>query len=114
MLTVRVCATPGCPVLVQKGHCPTHTSQLRKVADSRRPNTDIRRLYKTARWEAYRRQKRSENPLCVDCHAQGINRPWDDLDHQIPHRGDLELFWDYDNLVGRCHRHHAEKTGRGE
>jgi 5-methylcytosine-specific restriction protein A len=105
---MAICAQHGCPAIVPSGRCAEH-----KVADSR-PNADIRRLYRTKRWYAYRDQKRKDQPFCPECRAEGLLVFWTDLDHDVPHRNDPILFWDYDNLVGRCHRHHSEKTGRGE
>ena len=35
-----------------------------------------------------------------------------DVDHRIPHRGDLELFWDPANLQALCKTCHAAKTNR--
>jgi 5-methylcytosine-specific restriction protein A len=104
---MATCAQHGCPAIVPSGRCAQH-----RVPD-RRPNEDIRRLYRTKRWYAYKDQKRKDQPFCPDCQAEGLTVFWDDLDHDVPHRGDLMLFWDYDNLVGRCHRHHSRKTGRG-
>lgn len=98
-----ICLQRGCPVIVPSGRCPTHQEGER-----------LHRLYRTARWKRLREQKRQDNPFCVDCTAQGKLRLWDDLDHEVPHRGNLELFWDYQNLRGLCHQHHSAKTARGE
>jgi 5-methylcytosine-specific restriction protein A len=79
-----------------------------------RPNVDVRKWYRTARWARIRAQKMRENPLCVECEQEGILEPWTDLDHVVPHRSNPALFWDYTNLRGLCHRHHSAKTRRGE
>src|SRR5262245_30176734 len=86
---------------------------LERRAERPRSNVDIRRLYKTARWQRLREQKQYDNPFCVDCQAEGHLELWTDLDHVVPHRGDWMRFWDYDNLAGLCHRHHSRKTQRG-
>lgn len=91
------------------GRCTTH----RRDQERYRPNVDVRRLYRTPRWAAYRARKRDEAPFCVDCEAEGRLVMWTELDHEVPHRGDLELFWDYENLRGRCRTHHQAKTARG-
>jgi 5-methylcytosine-specific restriction protein A len=31
-------------------------------------------------------------------------------DHAVPHNGDLELFWDTSNWVGRCWSCHSSKS----
>ncbi len=55
-----------------------------------------------------------EHPLCVDCQAEGRVTAATDVDHQIPHRGDLSLFWDRSNWRPRCHSHHSRKTRAGQ
>jgi 5-methylcytosine-specific restriction enzyme A len=104
------CVEPGCTARVPSGRCAAH----RQDVEAYRPNIHIRRLYRTARWRRIREQKQRENPLCAECQANGYVEPWTDLDHRIPHRGDLVLFWDASNLVGLCHPHHSAKTRRGE
>lgn len=77
-------------------------------------NVDVRRWYRTARWQALRDRKREEDPFCVDCTTEGRPCvPWTDLDHVVPHNGDPDRFWDYSGLQGLCASHHAAKTGRG-
>lgn len=82
--------------------------------DQRRPNADVRRWYKTARWLQLRALVIQEEPLCCDCLAADRTTPTTDVDHQIPHRGDERLFWSRENLRGRCHPCHSRKTQRGE
>jgi len=105
----RVCLEPGCAALVASGRCPTHSQQHRRLVNI----SALHGLYRTARWRRLRAQKLNEDPFCVDCQAEGITRVWDELDHEVPHRGDLELFWDETNLRGRCAEHHTVKTRRG-
>jgi 5-methylcytosine-specific restriction protein A len=110
----RYCATPGCPVIVDRGHCALHE----RVVDRDRPNAAVRRLYHRARWRhpvwGRRAQTLLRDPLCVRCLEEGETTPSTEVDHVVPHRGDLTLFWSADNLAGLCRRHHAEKTGRGQ
>lgn len=105
---LRPCS-PTCSNKVARGRCPLHAPRERD-----RANVDVRRLYRTARWKAIRAQKFAEDPACIDCAAEGRLTPWTDLDHRIPHRGDPVLFWDVDNLEGRCKSCHSRKTARGE
>lgn len=97
------CLETRCPILVERGarYCPAHGA--------------FRALYKTARWQAVRKQVLSEQPLCVDCQDQGHTTAATDVDHIVraTHAG-LDRFFDRDNLAGRCHAHHAQKTARGE
>jgi 5-methylcytosine-specific restriction protein A len=61
-----------------------------------------------------RARVRAEQPFCDECEAEGVLETWTDLDHTKKHDGDPVLFWDRDNLRGKCKRHHSRKTGRGE
>ena len=36
--------------------------------------------------------------------------PATDVDHIVPHRGDMSLFWDVNNWQALCHECHARKT----
>jgi 5-methylcytosine-specific restriction protein A len=75
---------------------------------------EVRRWYHTARWRRLRQLVLSEEPLCVDCIKEDRIEASTDVDHEIPHRGDEELFWSRENLHGRCHSCHSRKTQRGE
>jgi 5-methylcytosine-specific restriction protein A len=110
MRRLRVCIEAGCSTLTQSTRCPEHERQRRTVANV----ANLHGLYRTKRWQDLREQKMRENPFCCDCEAQGVKRVWDELDHQQPHCGDLVLFWDPENLRGRCREHHGMKTRRGE
>jgi 5-methylcytosine-specific restriction protein A len=55
-----------------------------------------------------------QNPLCVECQREQRVRVATVVDHIVPHRGDLERFYDVTNLQGLCAMHHSAKTGRGE
>lgn len=108
---LRYCTgSPTCREKVSTGRCAVHAREREQA----RPNLDVRKLYRTARWKALRSMKFSENPLCVECQAEGVIREWTDLDHVIPHRGDPALFWNPFNLQGLCASHHSAKTGRGQ
>ena len=51
--------------------------------------------------------------LCVSCQAEGKLTAATVVDHIIPHRGDMKLFWDESNWQPLCKEHHDQKTGRG-
>lgn len=107
---MRCCLQPGCPVLVARGYCQTHAAERERA----RPNADVRKWYHTARWQRLRLQVQQEQPLCDDCADEGRVESGTDVDHTIPHRGDPVLFWNRSNLRNKCHRHHSQKTARGE
>lgn len=77
-----------------------------------------RKLYKTPGWRSLRRRKLKTNPLCERCEAKGFVVPATVVNHRIPHKGDLKLFWDWDNLESACADCHdgpiqsEERTGR--
>ena len=101
----RPCAARGCNVLVRGGRCARHEA---------RPNADERAWYSSQRWQRVRAVVLVEEPWCLECERQGVREPNTDVDHRVPHRGEARLFWDRANLNGKCHRHHAMKTRRGE
>lgn len=53
-----------------------------------------------------------ENSLCVMCLAEGYARSAEVVDHIIPHRGDMDLFWNKNNWQGLCKMHHDKKTAK--
>ena len=52
----------------------------------------------------------AKHPLCVHCQREGRVQAATDVDHIVPHSGDMELFWDSSNWQGLCHSHHSIKT----
>jgi 5-methylcytosine-specific restriction protein A len=52
----------------------------------------------------------AEHPLCVQCEREGKSEGAYCVDHIIPHRGDVGLFWDSDNWQPLCRRHHNQKS----
>ena len=53
------------------------------------------------------------HPLCAECLRNGRYTAATVVDHIIPHRGDMSLFWDERNWQSLCERCHDEKTGSG-
>jgi len=104
----RPCTHPGCPELVDSGRCEKHRVQQRLQSQSRRDNAHLH-LYSTE-WKKIRARKLREDPLCAECEKQGRLVLATVCDHIVPHKGDLTLFYDYDNLQGLCTRCHAVKT----
>jgi 5-methylcytosine-specific restriction enzyme A len=47
-----------------------------------------------------------DHPLCA-CGARAV-----DIDHVVPHAGNMSLFWDWDNLAAMCKRCHGQKSAR--
>lgn len=63
----------------------------------------------TRRWSALRRVWLRRYPLCVLCLMRGRTGSGGELevDHIAMHTGDMERFWNQDNLQTLCHRCHA-------
>jgi len=68
-----------------------------------------RRLY-GRRWVKASKVYIAEHPLCEPCLAEGIVHESGVVDHKVPHRGDLELFWDQRNWQAMNKRCHDRKT----
>jgi 5-methylcytosine-specific restriction enzyme A len=66
-------------------------------------------LYYTPRWRRERAQHLAREPLCRMCARAGRSTKAVVVDHIIPHRGDLTLFWDPINRQSLCLVH-----GNGE
>jgi len=62
------------------------------------------------RWQQSRAGYLKRHPLCAHCEARGRVTIATDLDHIIPHRGDMALFWDRSNWQGLCASCHSRKT----
>lgn len=54
------------------------------------------------------------HPLCADPDKRHVGRivSATDLDHIIPHKGDMRIFWDRNNWQPLCHECHSYKTAR--
>ena len=60
------------------------------------------------RWQRTRVGFIAKHPLCVCCLANGETSATELVDHIVPHRGDMALFWKRDNwqaLCNWCHEH---------
>jgi 5-methylcytosine-specific restriction protein A len=105
----RYCNAYPCPNGVTEGrYCEAHRPQARrfdKPSITRTPGVHYGR-----RWQKARLRFLAIHPFCIDCGSA------DDLqvDHQVPHRGDADLFWDQGNWRTRCLVCHARKTAAGQ
>lgn len=100
------CAVNNCPELVPAGqrYCEKHRDRQREV----RPGASGRGYgYK---WQKASRRFLEEHPLCVRCMERGVYTKAEVVDHIVPHRGDMKLFWDRTNWQPLCKRCHDRKT----
>lgn len=72
--------------------------------------SEFAHLYNSAKWKRVRLKFLSQHPRCVMCLASGRQTPANEVDHIIPHCGDIGLFWDVDNYQSLCKRCHSSKT----
>lgn len=63
-------------------------------------------LYKTSRWRGLRERQLSVQPLCEFCLRTEDITAAEVVDHIKPHKGDVELFHDPNNLQSLCKHHH--------
>lgn len=69
-----------------------------------------KRLYDDRKWRKARLVFLNHNPVCVFCARDGIVSGANVVDHIVPHKGDVKLFWDVDNWQALCeHCHNSTK-----
>lgn len=108
----KPCKHPRCAALVTSGaFCEQHAKEKRKQVDSQRESS-------TKRGYGYRWQQTSkgflrQHPLCQcpDClEGEKQLKAATVVDHIIPHRGDMTLFWDRNNWQAMAKDCHDRKT----
>jgi 5-methylcytosine-specific restriction protein A len=66
-------------------------------------------------WQKASKAFLMQHPLCMcdEC-GEGVKRvtPATVVDHRIPHRGDMRLFWDQSNWQSMSKEHHDRKTAK--
>ena len=97
-------------------HVPTqrYCSKLcRAKADSRRAS-DVRPLYRYARWLRLRREQLQSELLCRFCLIVGRETAATVCDHVVPHRGDVDAFWSgpFQSLCVGCHNRDKQRLER--
>ena len=105
---LRPCKHPGCTVLVSNGYCDRHRPQPAR----RRESAEWHDLYRLPIWkDKLRPGQLIREPFCRECWRLRHERvPATDVDHVVPHRGDMALFLDPENLQSLCHACHSRKT----
>lgn len=105
------CTSPGCRTLVRgQSRCEAHAKQKWTRG---KQSQESQKLY-DHRWAQASKRHRAEHPLCAECERKGRTEPAVCVDHVIPHRGNVELFWDESNWESLCRTCHQTKTLRGE
>ena len=114
----RPCRHPGCGALVRDvAYCQAHL-RVKQAADKaalqqyeKTRGSSSQRGY-GARWQKMREPYLRSHPLCKTCEDAGKLVVAVVIDHKIPHKGDMVLFWDRDNWQPLCKTCHDAKTAR--
>lgn len=107
---LRPCRHAGCRTLTAFGYCDKHQP---KRIDQRSAAAKARhRLYLLPVWVRLRQRQLLIEPYCRECAKRGQRTLATDVDHIVPHDGDMRLFVDENNLQSLCHACHSAKTWR--
>lgn len=103
---MRMCKAPGCMRLTADGWCPDH-----KPKYERGESAAWHYLYTNPRygWKRRRSAQLVTEPFCRECARRGLRVRATEVDHIVPHRGDVRLFCEGE-LQSLCHRCHSGKT----
>lgn len=109
-LFLKPCQYAGCRKYAVKGsaYCREHQTKVSNEFDKHRGSSRERGY--TSKWEKFRKTFLAEHPLCVECLKHGRIKPATDVDHIVPHKGDMNKFWNLKNLQALCHECHSRKT----
>lgn len=109
-LFLKPCQYAGCHKYAVQGsaYCREHQTKVSNEFDKHRGSSRERGY--TSKWEKFRKTFLAEHPLCVECLKHGIIKPATDVDHIVPHKGDMNKFWNLKNLQALCHECHSRKT----
>ena len=115
----KVCSMPMCRRLTYEYVCQNCAPEYERRRDEynkrRQAQQEARRASSTARgygrqWRKVRAAHMASQPLCVRCSENNLIVKGEAVDHIIPHKGDMGLFWDRSNLQTLCHSCHNRKT----
>lgn len=103
---MRMCRAPGCMRLTSEGWCQEH-----KPKTERKASAAWHYLYTNPRygWRKRRDDQLARDPWCRECAKRGLRVRATDVDHVVPHQGDLDLFL-HGELQSLCRSCHSRKT----
>lgn len=110
----RACREPGCVgyAAVGSAYCSQHAAAHARAYRSTEDRKASARLYHSGQWLVLRAQHLAHHPFCVQCLKAGRYTMATEVDHVVPHRNDISLFYDASNLQSLCHACHSQKTAR--
>lgn len=107
MKPLRPCRHPSCCELTREGWCSKHKPKDRRSADA----AAWHKLYGLDIWiDDLRPTQLINEPFCRECARRGERVRATEVDHIVPHRGDMALFTDRRNLQSLCKSCHSRKT----
>lgn len=111
MALKKFCRKPGCNELISEGsYCQAH-GNLKKRYEKERLSA-AKRGY-DHKWRGARIRFLRKHPLCKHCfEKQNKLITATVVDHIVPHRGDMVLFWDEKNWQPLCETCHNAKTAK--
>lgn len=92
-------------------HKLTQAATKRHEAPEQQRGTSASRGY-GYKWQQARAGYLALHPLCAECERNGRIDIARELDHIVPHKGDMALFWKRSNWQGLCKPCHSAKTAR--
>lgn len=114
-MTYKPCSAPGCHRLTLNRYCYKHEAEhnAQREANNKmmhqaynKKRDDVDRFYGSTEWRKLRDLFIAQNPLCVQCEAEGITKPAKVVDHIKPMREHPDLALDINNLRALCHECH--------
>ena len=109
----KVCNKGGCFELALQGdkYCEEHklTDEYKAKAYDKIRGNASKRGY-DAIWRKARKSFLAKNPFCVRCMLTRKVTPSTVVDHIIPHKGNMKLFWGKSNWQALCKTCHDKKT----
>jgi 5-methylcytosine-specific restriction protein A len=109
----KPCNYPACGKLVHNAsYCELHQKAKRKIVDDRRGSSTERGY--GYRWQQVSKAFLKAHPICEcdDCKVSGVLLPSQVVDHIIPHKGDMQLFWSRANWQAMNKKCHDKKTAK--
>ncbi|MEC0248902.1 HNH endonuclease [Paenibacillus chitinolyticus] len=106
----KPCNSPYCPELTTERYCAKHAKEKQQLQDRQR-GTAAARGY-GHKWRQARLHFLQQHPLCKHCMDKGKLEPATVVDHIVPHKGDMTLFWDRGNWQSLCGACHSIKTAK--
>lgn len=101
---MKKCQSKNCERLVvgYSKYCPKHLVMNSSKNKKQYPHHI---LYHNQKWKKLREKKLSQNPLCEVCFKTG-----EEVDHILNHKGNVVLFFEFENLQTLCKKCHARKS----